>query len=264
MSGLKLAALFGFYPHKLGFCGLQENSAKKTLLSYLSGEKIPEQKIRKILETFKGAFSYYKLIAKSNRIEDPFDEKVVKAYWIGNQLLEKVPVDSLKEMIIKEFVGPGFLSKKIAEKKAKEVPLTSKAHHSFHVLVMGSVSDRIILEGKLLDLCRIAWGKVIRTCSLRSQDLVFSLCSEIGYKKRGTENPNRIIIEYQPLQKRRKKYFLGEPIHKIVFWEKKFIPEIKIGDKVATHWNHIVQILSPKDLNYLKKYTQITIDSLNG
>ena len=246
MFGLKLAALCGFYPHKLGFCGLQKNSTKKTILSYLSGEKIPEQKIRKILETFKGAFSYYKLIAKSNRIKDPFDEKVVKAYWIGNQLLEKVPVDSLKEMIIKEFVGPGFLSKKMAEKKAKEVPFASKAHHSFHVLVMGSVSGRIILEGKLLDLCRIAWGKVIE------------------YKKRGTENLNRIIIEYQPLQKRRKKYFLGEPIHKIVFWEKKFIPEIKIGDKVATHWNHIVQILSTKDLIYLKKYTQITIDSLNG
>jgi len=246
MSGLKLAALCGFYPHKLGFCGRQENSAKKTLLSYLAGEKISEQKIRKILETFKGAFFYYKLIAKSNGIEDPFDEKVVKAYWIGNQLLEKVPVDSLKKIIIKEFVGPGFLSKAMAIKKASEIPLTSKVHHSFHVLVMGSVSGRIILEGKLLDLCRIAWGKVI------------------GYKKGGTENSNGVIIEYQPLQKRRSKYSLGRAIHKIVFWDKKFIPEIKIGDNVATHWNHIVQILSTKDLIYLKKYTQITIDSLNG
>ncbi len=246
MSGLKLAALCGFYPHKLGFCGLQENSAKKNLLSYLSGEKIPEQKIRKILETFKGAFSYYKLIAKSNGIEDPFDEKVVKAYWFGNQLLEKVPVDSLKEMIIKEFVGPGFLSKKMAEKKAREISFTSKAHHSFHVLVIGSVSGRIMLEGKLLDLCRIAWGKVI------------------GYKKGETENANKIIIEYHPLQKKRGKYSLGGPIHKIVFWEKKFIPEIKIGDKVAIHWNHIVQILDAKDLINLKKYTQITIDSLNS
>ena len=246
MQGIRIAALYGFYPHRLGFCGLQENSAKKNLLDYLSGEKISEQKIRKILETFKGAFFYYKLIAKSNGIKDPFDEKVVKAYWIGNQLLEKVPVDSLKKMIIKEFVGPGFLSKVMTVKKASEISLTSKAHHSFHVLVIGSVSGRIILEGKLLDLCRIAWGKVI------------------GYKKGGTENSNGVIIEYQPLQKRRSKYSLGRAIHKIVFWDKKFIPEIKIGDNVATHWNHIVQILSTKDLIYLKKYTQITIDSLNG
>jgi len=249
MLGLKLAALYGFYPHKLGFCGLQENSAKKLLLSYLSGEKIPEQKIRKILETFKGAFFYYKLIAKSNGIRDPFDEKVVKAYWIGNKLLEKVPIGSLREMIIKEFAGPGLLSKKIAEKKAREIPFASKAHHSFHVLVIGSVSGRIVLEGKLLDFCRIGWGKVIKKPKINPP---------AGGQKL------KIVIEYQPLQKRRKKYFLGEPTHKIVSWEKKFVPEIKTGDKVATHWNHIVQILDARDLTYLKKHTQTTIDSLNS
>jgi len=156
-----MAALYGFYPHRLGFCGLQENSVKKTLLDYFSGEKISEQKIRKILETFKGSFSYYKLIAKSNGIEDPFDEKVVKAYWLGNQLLEKVPINSLKKMIIKDFSRPGLLSKKITKKKAKGIPLTSKAHHSFHVLVIGSVSGRLRLKGNLLDICRVGWGKVI-------------------------------------------------------------------------------------------------------
>jgi hypothetical protein len=245
MQGIRIAALYGFYPHRLGFCGLQEKSAKKTLLNYLSGEKISERKIRKILETFKGTFSYYKLIAKSNGIKDPFDEKVVRAYWLGNQLLERVPVDSLKKMIIKEFTGPGLLSKEIAKEKANRIPLTSKAHHSFHVLVIGSVSGRIKFEGNLLDICRIGWGKVI----------------EFGKKK--TENVYKVIIEYQPLQERKKRYFLGKPIHKIVFWDKKFIPEIKVGDRVATHWNHIVQILSPKDLINLGKYTQVTINSLD-
>jgi hypothetical protein len=246
MQGIRIAALYGFYPHRLGFCGLQENSAKKTILDYLSREKISKQKIRKILETFKGSFSYYKLIAKSNGIKDPFDGKVVKAYWIGNQLLEKVSIDSLRKMIIKEFARPGFLSKAMAVKKASEIPLTSKAHHSFHVLVMGSVSGRIVLEGKLLDICRIGWGKVI------------------GHEKKKTENTNRVIIEYQPLQERKRRYSLGKPIYKIVFWDKEFIPEIKIGDRVAIHWNHIVQVLDPKDLLSLKKYTQITIDSLDS
>ncbi len=245
MRGIRIAALYGFYPHKLGFCGLQENSAKKTLLDYLSGEKISEQKIRKILETFKGSFAYYKLIAKSNGIKDPFEEKVVKAYWVGNQLLEKVPINSLRNMIVKEFSGPGLLSKETAEEKAGGIPLTSKAHHSFHVLVIGSVSSRIKFNGKLLDICRIGWGKVIR------------------FENKKTKNIYRVIIEYQPLQKRKERYFLGKPISKIVFWDKKFIPEIKAGDRVATHWNHIVQILGTKDLVNLKKYTQVTINSLN-
>jgi len=246
MRGIRIAALCGFYPHRFGFCGLQENSAKKTLLDYLSGKKISEQKIRKILETFRGSFSYYKLIAKSNGIEDLFDEKVVKAYWFGNRLLEKVSINSLKKMIIKDFSRPGLLSKEIAKKKAKGIPLASKAHHSFHVLAIGSVSSRLKLEGNLLDICRVGWGKVI------------------GVEKKKTENIYEVIIKYQPLQERKKKYSLGKPVHKVVFWDKKFIPEVKIGNRVAVHWNHIVQVLGAKDLVNLKKYTQITIDSLGS
>jgi len=239
MHGLKLAASYGFYPHQLGFCGVQGNSIKKTLQEYLSGQNASEQKIRKILRTFKGAFSYYQLIAENNNIKDPFDEKVVKAYWIGRKLLEKVPVDSLRNMIVKKFTEPGLLSKRIAEKKARKIPSTAKAHHSFHVLVIGSVSGKVTLKGKLLDLCLIRWGTVIK-------------------KAKG-----KIVLEYQPLQKRKGKYCLGKPIHKIIFWEKKFIPKIKSGDQAVIHWNHIVQILKTRDLNNLKKYTQITIDSLN-
>ena len=244
MFGLKLAALYGFYPHQLGFCGPQRGSVKKTLFSYLAGKKVSEKTIRKILAGFKGAFSYYKLIAESNNIEDPFNEKVVKAYWLGNQLLEKVPIDSLKEMIIKEFTMPGFLSKEVAKKKAKEIPLTSKPHHSFQVLVIGSVSGRVVLKGKLLDLCRIGWGKVI------------------AHKIEEERGKKIVIVEYQPLQNRANRYFLGKSIRKPVFWHSSFIPEVKIRDWCAIHWNHVVQILNQKDLSQLKKYSQITIDSL--
>ena len=171
---------------------------------------------------------------------------MVKAYWLGNQLLEEVPIESLKKMIIKEFSGAALLSKEIAKKKASGIPLTSKAHHSFHVLVIGSVSSRLVLEGNLLDMCRVGWGKAI------------------AFEKKKRENIYRVVIEYPPLQEREKKYSLGKPIHKIVFWNKRFIPEVKIGDEVATHWNHIVQVLEAKDLANLKKYTQITIDSLDS
>lgn len=245
MSGLKLAARFGFYPHKLGFCGLQEKSVGKILSAYLSGEKIPEQKIRKILKTFKGAFPYYKLIAENNGIKNPFDERVVAAYWLGNKLLEKVPIDSLRKMIVKDFAGPGLLSRKTAKEKANGIPSNSKAHHSFHVLIMGPVSGRITLKGELLDLCRVGWGKIIE------------------YKKGEAKNTDKVVIKYQRLGRKKERYFLKKPVHKVVFWEKKFIPNIKIGDNVAAHWNYVAQILSPKDLSYLKKYTKITINTLN-
>jgi len=242
MSGIRLAALYGIYPHRLGFCGPQKNRDKRVLLDYLSGQKFPEEKIRGILEEFEGAFPYYKLIAKSNNIKDPFNEKVVKAYWIGNRLLEKVSVDSLRKMIIKEFSKPGLLSKHLSLKKAKETPLNSKPHHSFHALVMGSVTGRIVLKGKLLDFCRIGWGKVIQ--------------HKLGRK-------NKIMIEYQPVREKNERYFLGEPIEKLISWDRNLVLKINIGDTVSVHWNYLIQILNKGDLANLKKYTQITIESLN-
>lgn len=255
MSGLKLAALYGFYPYRLGFCGVQKESAKKIISRYLSGEKIPEQKIRKILETFKGAFSYYKLIAKSNGIEDPFDEKVVKAYWLGNQLSEKVPIAALRKMLIKEFTKRGLLSKELAEEKAREIPLGSMAHHSFHVLVIGSVAGPELFSDGLLDICRIGWGRVIKKLKIRNKTP-----KELLYNPTGQEL--KILIEYQPLIKNRN-FTLGKFIKKEIFWDKDFIPRVRVGDNVATHWNYVVQVLNKRDLLNLKKYTHLTIDSLN-
>jgi len=241
MSGLKLAALYGFPPYNLGFCGAQGNLMKKALLAYLSGEKISEGKIRKILETFKSAFSYYKLIAKCSRIKDPFNEKVVKAYWIGNDLLERVPASSLEEMITRDFG------------RNKKIPSSSKPHHSFHVLVMGAVSGRVVLQGRLLDLCRIAGGKVTK----KEGD-------SIAGNKAGDKQKEKIMIEYQPLQEKNKKYYLGKAIGSSVFRDRRFTPKINIGDRVAVHWNHIIEPLNKIDWNNLKKYTRITIDSLNS
>lgn len=236
MSGVKIAALYGIYPCQLGFCGPQEKSAKEVLSDYLLGKKVSENKIRKILKQFKGAFEYYKLIAESNKIEDPFDREVVGAYWIGNQLLEKVPVGSLREMIAKDFSGPGLLSSKIAQKKAEGIPLSSKPHHSFHVLAVGCITGVIDLKGKLLDLCRISWGEVIK------------------------KNREKIIVRYQPIKKENNKYFLGNFIEKPIFWEKNLISEVEAGDNVSFHWNHLIQVLDKKDLINLKKYTQLTLN----
>lgn len=198
MSELKLAALYSIKPHQLGFCGPQEEKNKGILLKYLRGSKVSEKKIREILEGFEGAYPYYQRIAKSNNIKDPFDKRVVRAYWVGNELLEK----------------------------AKD----PKPHHSFHVLIVGSVTNRIVLKGKLLDLCRICWGKVKKT-----QD--------------------KLLVEYQPLVGQ-KKLRLGKPIGRKIDWDKELMPDIKIGDWVSFHWNQVVEVLKDEDRRNLEKYTK--------
>jgi len=251
MSGLKLAALYGFFPHKLGFCGPQrrvnsskdspqENSSVAQIYNFLCGEKVSQKKIREILEKFKGAFSYYRLIARTNRIKNPFNEKVVEAYWIGNRLLEKVKTQDLKRMIITEFSGKDLLNEKGAETKSKIVIPGFKPHHSFHVLVMGSVSGRIVLTKKLVDFCRIGWGRV----------------ETIDQRK------NKIKVKYQPLIFS-KKFYLGKLKEKDLIWDRNILPEINLGNQVSCHWNHVIEVLTQREVENLRKYTQETLDIFN-
>ncbi|MFC1630278.1 DUF6390 family protein [Patescibacteria group bacterium] len=229
MSGLKLAALYGIKPHLLGFCGPREESSTRVLLNYLSGKKVSEKKVRKILTEFEGAMAYYNLIAQCNNIKDPFNEKVVKAYWIGNELLDSVSTESLQETIKKEFSRPGLLSKKAAAKKTKKVAKGSVPHHSFHVMKIGSVTGRIRLQGKLRDVCRIGWGKVITLDPLK----------------------NRMKVIYQPLTGKKNKKYIG--------WNKDLLKNPRVGSFVSIHWNMAIQILQKKDLKNLQKYTQQTL-----
>jgi len=231
MSGLKIAALYSFPPQRFGLCGMGEKGGEE-IFDFLLGKKVP--KIKKIIESFKGAFFYYKLIAKENKISNPFNEKVVRAYWIGNELLEKVRVEKLREMIKEDFKKP---------KLAKILPESAKAHHSFHVLVAGPIDKNLKMTEGMKDLCKISWGKILRITN--SQSLIAEL-----------------IVEYQPLLKE-KEWILGKPTKRKIFWDKRILPKIKVGDFVSFHWDLALEKLSKKDLGNLKKYTELSIQTAN-
>jgi len=207
MLGIKLAILYGIKPHELGFCGPRNKKDTQILLDYLKDKKVSEKKIRKILEQFKGAYPHYKFIAKSNGIKDPFDERVIIAYWVGNELL----------------------------KKAGGI----KSSHIYHVLVIGSVTGRIVLKGKLLDLCRVGWGKVLKL-KTKSQ---------------------KLKIRYRPLRGK-KKLRLRKPAEKEIDWDEDLLPKVQVGDWVSFHWNQVVEVLSKKDKENLEKYTKKTLNFL--
>jgi hypothetical protein len=241
MSGLKVAASFGRTPNTLGFCGPQALDEQKALREYLYyGKDIARAK--KVMSKFEGAYSYYLLIAKKNNIRDPFDERVVNAYWIGNNLLEKVNTEDLKKMVLRRFTKPGLLSKEEALKRIEKIPNSAKPHHSFHVFIMGTVTGKIDLNTiKLKDICRVGWGRVAKL------------------NVRGSKS--KVIIKYQPVI-RDKKIKLGKYKLKELDWDKKAVPELKIGDRVAFHWNTLTKVLTKEEMKNLKKYTQNTLNSL--
>jgi hydrogenase maturation factor len=209
---------------------------KKFILGKLS---IPE--IIPTLEKFEAAYAYYRLIAQKNKIASPFNKKVVEAYWLGNELLDKFTARDLQKLITERFCRPGLLSKKEAEARAKLVPKNSKPHHSFHVLVLGSVTGSVDFTGntRLKDTCRVGWGRVEKLKTAK------------------------IIVSYNPLTGRQKLKF-GPPIKKEINWDKEILSSVEIGDWVSFHWNFAIQKLNEENIINLYKYTQNTLDAFYG
>ncbi len=241
MSGPKIAALYGLIPNELGLCGPKEDQEK--LRQFIRGElNIPS--IVGVLKKFQAAYQYYELIARVNRISaGPLNKRVVEAYWLGNELLEKITVDDMRKLIVDRFSGPGLLAKNIAIKKAVQIPENSKPHHSFHVLVLGAITGSVDFTGntKLKDICRVGWGRVNR-------------------KSQMANGKAKIIVDCQPLVGDKKIEF-GKVIKKELVWDSEILPEAEVGNWVSFHWNHAIQILNEDNVVNLYKYTKNTLDS---
>lgn len=248
--GLRLAAIYGFPPSRLGFCGKGTDKNLKILSKFIAKDASEVTKLaprrwrnlakqtRKILSGFEAAFSYYKLIARCNKIADPFDQKVVEAYWIGNKLLEKIPFYLIERTVLSEFTKPSLLSKKRAKNIVKKIPKGVVPHHSFHVLFIGSITGRIKLTNKLLDVCRVGWGRVKNVkCNL--------------------------TIKYKPLIVKNNKYYLDKVVDKKITWDRRFLSKLKTGDIVSFHWDKACQVLTKKQEENLEKYTRKNLDIFN-
>ncbi|MBC7074259.1 hypothetical protein H5T58_02655 [Candidatus Parcubacteria bacterium] len=231
MSGLKIAALYSFPPGRFGLCGMGEDSCHE-VFHFLLGERVP--KIKKILETFEGALFYYRLIAKENKIKNYFNEKVVRAYWIGNELLEKIRIQKLREMVAKNLKKP---------KLAKILPNSIKPHHSFHVLVAGPMRKDLFLTEGMKDLCKVSWGRVLKIA-------------------KSHQKVTTIEVKYEPLLKE-KEWFLGDFQRRKIFWDKRILPKLKTGDFISFHWDLALEKISQKEIFALSKYTLESIKIAN-
>lgn len=239
MNGLRLASLYSLPPCSLGFCGQKKKGTASILKKFLTGKKIAQLTVRKTLKNFAASFPYYQLISQSNKIKDPFNVKVVEAYWIGNRLLDKVKFADLKKTILKDFTKPGLLSVKEAEKRISRLAKNVKPHHSFHVLILGPVAGRIKFYGPLYDLCRISWGKIVKI-----QNSKFS---------------EKIVVKYRQLVVKNKIFLLKKEIKKEINWNKKFLPSLKTGDLVSFHWDNVCQKINKEQQKNLLKYTLLNI-----
>jgi len=229
-------ARYAFMPNKLGYCGGDDN---RTLFEYCAA-KHTDLGLVVILQKFEAAYPYLKLIASSNHIPDPFDARVVEAYWLGNELLEQVELaqfyNSLRDRFAKRLDAKnlGYLLSK--------PPLGARPFHNFHVFDVHSRVGTLDHSMDTMESCRIGWGKA---------------------KEIGTTD---FVVEYQPLVLEHGKLKLGEPREKRVLRQidgTGFISNCQAGDFISFHWDWACEILSLRQVQNLEKYTRYHLELAN-
>ncbi len=241
LSGLLLFGRYAYPPNRLGYCGANEH---ETLLDYLSIGR-SDTGLAELARKFEGAYPYLRLIARANGIQDPFDPRVVEAYWIGNRLLEKVE-SSLFYSSLKERFRPRMTTREFTW-LTTTLETGAKPHHNFHVFDIyrraGLMRDghATVALGRM-DQCRISWGRIV---SIEESELVVERAAlELKNGKLALGRP-------QPIRLTRRIGGRG------------YAEDLRPNDTVSIHWDWVCERLSPDKLRRLVANTRRAISNTN-
>jgi len=149
MEGILTACLYSY-----GCPELKQIGAEKLFLNFLENpEKSKLPFVKDILEKLE-PFIYYRLIAKMNGINSPFNLKVVKAYWLGDGLLRTMKKEDIEDFSINRLIKLSDL-------------IGAKPHHNFNILWLTKKTEKIPIEK--IDECIIKPGKVLE---VREKDIL--------------------------------------------------------------------------------------------
>ncbi|MBV8719281.1 MAG: hypothetical protein JO020_00310 [Chloroflexi bacterium] len=229
LEGMLRFVRYGFMPNRLRYCGGDDN---RTLFDYAIASAT-DPGLQQLLVQFTGAVPYLKLIARANDLADPFDARVVEAYWLGNELLERVEVrqlyDSLRDRFGKQLQG------RTRDLVLGKAPAGARPHHSFHVLDVHSRVGELPMSMHTLESCRVSWGRV-----------------------RQVEG-GELVVERQPLVLRNQKLVLGEPTLERVVRQvdgRGFADSAQPGDWVSIHWRWVCEVITNHQQAQLERYTR--------
>ena len=141
MTGPLFAATFSFGCEMANELGITPQLQE---YSFSGGKTCPEEQIREALKKLASYF-YYLAIAKANGISDPFDFRVVKAHWIGNELLDKVAPKHAAIVIKEESARHDRI---ILVYYLKPLIQIGKAHHNFYAKQIGKEDCRVSVDGE--------------------------------------------------------------------------------------------------------------------
>lgn len=238
-AGALVFARYAYPPNALGLCGADSPG---TLLEYgEAGES--DGGLAELARTFEGAWPYLTLIAEANRIEDPLDVRVVEAYWVGNDLLSRVPSAALARHVRERFRGRLGSA---AERIPSIVAAGAVPHHCFHVFALypwlGLLRSGIVDEPlRVLDQCRTT-PAVVLTVEGETADVL----------------AEPLLWEEGRLQ-------LGEPQPRSVRWRDggRAFARPQPGELVSLHWDFVCDVLTPQMAARLAGVTRRVLAAVN-
>lgn len=228
-NGMLLFVQYAFMPNRLEYCGAENHGA---LYDYWQAQQT-DAGLRQLLRSFTGALPYLKLIAHSNGLADPFDRRVVEAYWVGNALLDRVDMRQFLESLTTRFGKQ--LSGKAQEYVTGKIPLGARPHHGFHVFDVHSRVGQLTHSMEVMENCRVSWGRITAV------------------------EPAHFLIEAQPLELREGKLQLGPAASRKVLRSidgRGFTSDARVGDWVSVHWSWACDVLSADQVRRLEGYTR--------
>jgi hypothetical protein len=237
-QGLRKCTNYAYPPNSLHFCGPEK---QLNLSEYLKTGMV-DQGLMEILNKFETLYPYLLLIASSNNLKDPFDPRVVEAYWIGNDLLNNITPAKMYRHFTDVLKLPSKNTKSFL--KSVNQLVSGLPFHTFHVLNIfirtGHQASPHTLE--TMDNCRIGWGKVVQNMKATKGGL------------------SECLIQTRKLKIKENLLELGK-FETITV--KSFNPDIKVGSQVTFHWGYVCDKVTVKQTNNLTKYTQMAISYAN-
>ena len=233
-TGPELFAQYAFPPNVLGYCGPADSGLTE-------GLRAPEamDELTHVVKQFEGAWPYLELIGGLSGL-DPLDARVVEAYWIGNELLDRVDTLAWGNSVDERFrarAGGGWTT--VESGIADGAP-----NHAFHVFCVypwvGLLRSGYAVHAlEVIDRCRIRWGTV-EAC--------------VG---------SEVVVRCSPLTWDGAKLAFGEPNVETVIRSldsSLYDP----GAVVSLHWNYVCGEIDSRQLRHLQRQTSRHLAIVNG
>ena len=233
-KGPQLFARYAFPPNVLGYCGPADSGLTEGL-----GSTGATTELTHIVKQYDGAWPYLELIGGITGL-DPLDQRVVDAYWIGNELLDGLDTLMWGNSVDDRFRGrAGSRWSMVESGIAGGVP-----NHAFHVfcvypwvgLLRSGYADHAL---EVIDRCRIRWGTVE---------------ARLGFD---------VVVKSSPLTWNGETLALGEPRVETVIGAL-HSAAYRPGTVVSLHWDHVCEELDPRQLGYLQRETSRHLAIVNG